>query len=356
MGRRTNTAVWSEKYGRWQINVQKDGKRRSFYSSKPGRTGQREANKKADEWLDLGVASRRKTVADIWPEYLVRKKATTSMDNWRPMDSRYRTWIAPKIGRKRLEALTDQDLQDVLDAACAAGRSKKTLQNLLGDLTGLLKFARKSGYTSYTPDEVTIPGSARYKGKTILQPDGLVILMHSDETVFRHKVVKDEYIHFYRLAVLTGMRPGELLGLEWSDVNGSVVHLRQSQNIRGEVTRGKNDNALRTVALSARAVRELDAQRAMTGQDKRVFPMHKTEHFRRRWQIYCAHNGIGYCTLYELRHTFVSVVGQDLPEGQLRPLVGHSHNMDTYGVYAHPVEGAAGRTSAALDDVFAPYE
>ena len=44
MGRRTNTAVWLEKLGRWQINVQKDGKRRSFYSFKPGRTGQREAN------------------------------------------------------------------------------------------------------------------------------------------------------------------------------------------------------------------------------------------------------------------------------------------------------------------------
>lgn len=48
MGKRTNTAVWQEKQGRWKIDVQKDGKRRSFYSFKPGRTGQREANAKAD--------------------------------------------------------------------------------------------------------------------------------------------------------------------------------------------------------------------------------------------------------------------------------------------------------------------
>ena len=32
----------------WRIDVQQDGKRKSFYSSRPGRTGQREANAKAD--------------------------------------------------------------------------------------------------------------------------------------------------------------------------------------------------------------------------------------------------------------------------------------------------------------------
>ena len=37
MGRRTNTAAWNGK--RWRIDVQKDGTRKSFYSSKPGRTG-----------------------------------------------------------------------------------------------------------------------------------------------------------------------------------------------------------------------------------------------------------------------------------------------------------------------------
>ena len=59
MGKRTNTAAWSEKHKRWQINVQRDGKRRSFYSSTPGRTGQREANAKADAWLDDGIERAR---------------------------------------------------------------------------------------------------------------------------------------------------------------------------------------------------------------------------------------------------------------------------------------------------------
>ena len=53
MTTRTNTAKWTGT--RWRIDVQKDGTRKSFYSSTPGRTGQREANAKADKWLQTGV-------------------------------------------------------------------------------------------------------------------------------------------------------------------------------------------------------------------------------------------------------------------------------------------------------------
>ena len=45
---RTNTAEWLEEQRRWQIKVQRDGVRRTFTSSVPGRAGQREANQKAD--------------------------------------------------------------------------------------------------------------------------------------------------------------------------------------------------------------------------------------------------------------------------------------------------------------------
>lgn len=46
MSKRTNTAQWQEKFQRWRIAVQKDGVRKFFYSSTPGRNGQREANRK----------------------------------------------------------------------------------------------------------------------------------------------------------------------------------------------------------------------------------------------------------------------------------------------------------------------
>lgn len=38
---RTNEARWDEARKRWRIDVQRDGKRRSFYSAIPGRKGKR---------------------------------------------------------------------------------------------------------------------------------------------------------------------------------------------------------------------------------------------------------------------------------------------------------------------------
>ena len=79
MGRRTNTAHWSG--SRWRIDVQKDGERRSFYSSTPGRTGQREANAKADAWLDHNITGTDQRVKDLFAQYVEEMQATTSRSN-----------------------------------------------------------------------------------------------------------------------------------------------------------------------------------------------------------------------------------------------------------------------------------
>ena len=63
MKKRTNTAFWVEKEKRWCIAVQKNGTRKRFYSSTPGRTGQREANAKADAWLDDSIRDGKKKVS-----------------------------------------------------------------------------------------------------------------------------------------------------------------------------------------------------------------------------------------------------------------------------------------------------
>ena len=74
----------------------------------------------------------------------------------------------------------------------------------------------------------------------------------------------DDFIGAYRFAVLTGLRPGELLGLRWADVQGETVTIRRAVNVLGEETQGKNENALRSFALSGFARSVLEQQRAAT--------------------------------------------------------------------------------------------
>lgn len=125
MGKRTNTAAWLPNQQRWQINVQKNGVRRSFTSSKPGRTGQREANAKADAWLDDGISNTRMLVEAAYPQWIGELKLTTSRSNWEPIQSRWNVWVRPVIGRRRVGDLTEQQLQAIINKGFAGGLSKK---------------------------------------------------------------------------------------------------------------------------------------------------------------------------------------------------------------------------------------
>lgn len=231
MGRRVNTAAWLPNQSRWQIKVQKDGVRRTFTSSKPGRTGQREANAKADAWLDDGLIGTRLTVDVLYLHWFEEVKATTSRSNWAPIESRWRIWILPVIGRKKVEDLTEQHLQTVVNKAFAGGLSKKTLTSMCADLRSFCKWLRIGKKSTLFPESLHVPKAARSKEKDILQPEALHILFSVDTTLWRGKRVRDDYINAYRFSTVTGLRPGELIGLRWSDIEGNRLCIKRSTSI-----------------------------------------------------------------------------------------------------------------------------
>ena len=183
MTTRTNTAKWTGT--RWRIDVQKDGTRKSFYSSTPGRTGQREANAKADKWLQTGVTDTTMRVRQAYGLWYAAQQETTSEGNCRNIATRWRCWIEPNIGNKKLSALTEQDLQNIVNKAYAAGLSKKTLSCLCSDLRALCKFCRAAKLTTFNPEGLRVPAGARLKGKKVLQPADLLTLFNVDTTLYK---------------------------------------------------------------------------------------------------------------------------------------------------------------------------
>ena len=232
MGRRTNTAQWLPNQNRWQIKVQKDGVRKTFTSAKPGRTGQREANAKADAWLDEGICSTTKRCSEVWNEYLISVRATAGTSYAQQVEKFGQNYILPVVGDRRIGDLNTGMLQDVLNRAYKEGSmnpqairksrgnlSRKTLQGIRAVEVSFVKWARQHKYTALRPEDegLTVPRGARPKGRKILQPDALRVLLSVDTRIVRGKVEQDANIHAYRFAVLTGLRPGELLGLRVGD-------------------------------------------------------------------------------------------------------------------------------------------
>ena len=358
--RRTSTAKWSDKYRRWQINVQKNGIRRSFYSSAPGRTGQRECNAKADAWLDDNITGNRLRVRQAAQMYMEHLQASTSKSHWRQYQNYVDNYLVKYAGHLHVEDVSEMTLQDIINRGSKKGLSHKTLLNMRACFQNFLKFCRRSKMTTLVCEDLIIPKNAPKGERSILQPADILTLLSEDTYITPSGRQKQEpCIYAMRFQVLTGLRPGEVLGLRRRDVDlkAGTVTISQAINYYGEITDGKNENAQRTFALNP--LTESVLRKAMENSaivSPYVFHDDYGEPFRehlynKHLKRYCECHGMKSVTAYELRHTFVSIT-QHLDLSELKSLVGHSAAMDTLGTYAHELDGERQATARKVYDIF----
>ena len=219
---------------------------------------------------------------------------------------------------------------------------------------------RRCKYTTLLPESLTIPKGARYKGKKVLQPQALVTLFSEDTTISHGKRIFDKYIYAYRYQVACGLRPGELKGIQVGDINpkNNRVSLQRSINILGEETTGKNKNSIRAFVMPALAKEAYECQlellRSMGVKINLTTPLFNIpsqSSYYKAWSRYLESNNIPHISPYELRHTFVSIA-KSLPEGQIKAVVGHSLNMDTFGIYGHYITGEDVETAENITNLF----
>ncbi|MCI8336942.1 MAG: tyrosine-type recombinase/integrase [Peptococcaceae bacterium] len=348
MAERKNEAKWIENRGRWQINVQNDGKRRTFTSSIPGKKGKIEAEKKADKWLTENTQNENIRFEKLYNRFLEEVTKTKSKSCINQHEQNGRLYILPLIGHKKVTAINIQNYQDCIYAAYKKGLSKKTCQNIRSSLSALYSYARKNKIPLTKPEFLEIPNDAPVKEKRILQPNQLKMVF-SEKTVIKNGKEREFfYIYAIRLILVLGLRRGELCGLQKTDIaEGNILTINRSVNRFNEITQGKNKNAKRVMILPEIAIAILEEQEAMLKREgiisKWLFPdeegfMTVPNRLGREWEFYRNQKGTK-CTLHELRHTMISLQKNNMPEQLLKQVVGHSKSMDTFGVYGHEVDG-----------------
>lgn len=353
--------VWYETQQRWQLNATIDGKRRTFVCRQAGRKGQQacmESYRKAIK----GLVAPNAKISQLWDAFLTDCKDRTSIGNYTNLESIGRIWILPKIGHKSIAKLTEQDMQDILNAAYKKGRSKKTIMAIRGAFTAFLRFARKCKATDIRADDLVIPNNAHIKGHQVLTTADIDKLFNSNLTVCRKKPCEDFYIHAYRLLVCTGLRPSELFELRKGNIKEETLAVTGGYNRFGEHTKGKTGNAVRSFILPDKAASVLNDQRQMLKVkgiiSPYLFPQPDGTQLTCRllygaWKRYQKANSITPISLYELRHTFVSLCQHTIPEALIKPMIGHSSAMPSYGTYGHQMQGDRELVVGMVNDIFA---
>lgn len=115
----------------------------------------------------------------------------------------------------------------------------------------------------------------------------------------------------------TGLRPSELMALEWDDIDFSkgLVHINKAIVLK-RLKKPKTKSGIREVMLLPPALQALQAQKPLTfGQYKHVFinPMTDTpfiddQQIRKLWQRILANTDVKYRNVYQCRHTYASAM------------------------------------------------
>ena len=74
----------------------------------------------------------------------------------------------------------------------------------------------------------------------------------------------------------------------------------------------------------------------------------KQTRMRKHWEKLKAERNLS-GTVYSLRHTFISLMKNVMPEAMIKDIVGHSTSMDTFGTYGHIMSGDAKQAASIID-------
>lgn len=336
---------------RWRIQVRKDGKRYSFSSSTQGAKGRKECQAKYDNWY-YGEGTGEKSVKRVCKEYLddlIARRGATS-PAYEQNEQYIRLYILPKVGDKKLCKVTLRDWQTVINTATGKKKplAEKTLKNLRAIISAIVKFGYEDYQCELLRGSLYIPQGHSKQEKEILQK----------EDVRRLFEPSDLWYHpLFCLGVLTGLRPGELLGIKTDDIVGNRIYIKRAINARGRITEGKNENAKRLVPIgrTARAILDQTIARneAYNLRTEWVFcspdgSMGSQSTMRKHWNRLKRERDLP-GTVYCLRHTFISLMKNTMPEAMIKDIVGHSASMPTLSVYGHLYDNEDAEAAQIID-------
>ena len=228
---------------------------------------------------------------------------------------------------------------DVPRRSVRLGKSKGTLANGLTALRAMLGSAVKWGYLDLNPATgLELPDVDASPNEMQVLDRGQVERLLAACTPAAYPIVLT--------AVSTGVRRGELFGLQWRDLDreGRRLWVRRSVNRHAEIQVPKTKGSQRAIALAQSVITTLLEHRMrsrFSGAGDLVFasrtggPMDGGNFVRREFRPALRRAGLPKIRFHDLRHTFASLlIGEGLPPKLISEQLGHASiaiTMDRYG-------------------------
>lgn len=320
--------------------------------------------------LERGLAPiKAGTVAAFLAAWLERERQRVRPSTWRQRDHVVRTQLIPALGPIPVEKLSPSDVERMTAGLIAAGRAPRTASHARVILRRALADAVRDGLVHRNAAALARPPRVPHR---TLEPGRDYL---SSEQLRRLLAVAGEYRlgALVTLAVSTGLRRGELLGLSWSDVDLEAATLTVRRSLARawdggyELAEPKTGRSRRTVHLPAAAVealqregREQQAERRAAGTawqdvDGLVFtdalgrPL-SGDHVSHTWHALLVAAGLPRIPFHGLRHSAATaMLSQGVPLAVVSATLGHAGIAVTADYYAHVEQQLRREAADAMD-------
>ena len=281
--------------------------------------------------------------------------------------------IYPVIGHLRMDKITPRQIQTFVNSLSKEGANErtgkplapKTIRHNLSLISDVFSYAVKMGVVAENPcSKVTIP-KGEVKEKQIYTPAEVerFLTLLNDEPL--------KYRTFFYLMIYSGFRRGEMLGLEWKDVDfeNNIISVRRTSNYtakKGVYTdTTKTKRSQRTLKFPQfimdmlKEYKEQQDAEALRLGDRWV----ETDRLYVKWDgrpmqngtpyfwlgEFCEKHDLPFYGLHSFRHLFCSLlVNQGVDIVTVSGALGHSCVSTTSNVYCHMFQEAQAKVSDAV--------
>ena len=349
------TMSWKPPEGMTAKQVEKEVKKQAILFEDKCMKGQVTANVKFEEF------------AEEWLEsYAKLNLRNTSYERMKQL----RTRVYPAIGHLRMDKITARHIQHFITDLALNGKSlktgkplsRKTVVHHLSFISDVFSYAVKMEMLTDNPcRRVTVP-----KGE---KKEKEIYTLEEVEQLFN--LLEDaplKYRTFFTLAIYSGFRRGELLGLEWKDIDweNCVISVKRTSNYTAEkgiytdtTKTKKSQRSLKfpiVVMDLLRAFKEEQEEERERIGDKwqdhdRLFtkwnglPMNPQTPYG--WFMeFCEKHDFRFCNIHSMRHSHASIlIAAGVDVATVSADLGHSNCNTTLGIYTHEFAMQKARTS-----------
>ncbi|MBR5317324.1 MAG: site-specific integrase [Lachnospiraceae bacterium] len=317
--------------------------------------------------VEHGIYSKEQNILfDAWfNEWLeVYKSADCKYSTLNLYKNVYERYIKKEFGKKRIKTIRGDMIQRFINSV-ANKYSKSVASTINFLLYDALRQAVRNGIIARNPMDNTTP--PKFK-----EQERKEALTEEDQRIFLDAAKSSRYYPLYRLATLTGMRIGEILGLQWKDIDFESAEIHINHTMCYVPGRGQYLDTPKSIASRRIIPMEKDGEIFVLLKDWKKEQMKQRMLVGKYWQplnglediVFTSERGtphydmnirtdqrtiirklrekgidLGHCTFHTLRHCFATrCIENGMDPKVLQALLGHSTFSMTMDLYCSVME------------------